>query len=75
MIAVGAHYLPFIFLYGMPQFGALAGLLIGGGALLALYGPDAFSLGGWLSAVAFILFAFVGRQAVLREERDRPAAG
>ena len=30
MIIVGAHYLPFIFLYGMPQFGILAGLLIFG---------------------------------------------
>ena len=31
MVVVGAHYLPFIFLYGMPQFGLLAGLLIAGG--------------------------------------------
>ena len=31
MIVVGAHYLPFIFLYGMWQFGFLAGILISAG--------------------------------------------
>src|SRR5277367_884006 len=29
MVALGSHYLPFIFMYGMWQFGALAALLIG----------------------------------------------
>jgi hypothetical protein len=72
MIVVGAHYLPFIFLYGMPQFGALAALLILGGAGIGLYGPDIFSLGGWIGAAFLIVFAFVGRNVVLKEEkRDR----
>jgi hypothetical protein len=68
MVVVGAHYLPFIFLYGMPQFGVLAGLLIVGGAGIGLYGPNIFSIGGWISAVILIIFAFVGRSVVLREE-------
>lgn len=71
MVIVGAHYLPFIFLYGMPHFGALAGLLIVGGVGLGLYGPDVFSLGGWISASILILFAFFGRWAILKEEADR----
>src|SRR5512141_1843457 len=61
MIVVGAHYLPFIFLYGMPQFGILAGLLIMCGAGIGLLGPDGFTLGGWISAVILIVFAFIGR--------------
>lgn len=69
MVAVGAHYLPFIFLYGMPQFGFLAGLLIAGGAGIGLYGPDVFSLGGWVAAAILIVFAFVGRSAILNEEK------
>ena len=69
MIVVGAHYLPFIFLYGMPQFGALAALLILGGAGIGLYGPDVFSLGGWIGAAVLIVFAFVGRSVVLKEEK------
>jgi hypothetical protein len=68
MVVVGAHYLPFIFLYGMPQFGILAGLLIAGGVGIGLYGPDMFSLGGWVSAFILIIFAFVGRSAILKEE-------
>jgi hypothetical protein len=68
MLVVGAHYLPFIFLYGMWQFGVLAVLLILGGVGLGLYGPEMFNLGGWLSAVVFVGFAFVARNAVLKEE-------
>jgi hypothetical protein len=68
MVVVGAHYLPFIFLYGMPQFGILAGLLIAGGVGIGLYGPDVFSLGGWVSAIILIIFAFIGRSVILKEE-------
>lgn len=68
MIVVGAHYLPFITLYGMKLFGVLAALLVVAGAGLALYGPASFSLGGWLTGVILIAFAFAGRAAVLREE-------
>jgi len=71
MIVVGAHYLPFITLYGMRMFGVLAGLLVIGGAGLALYGPDVFSLGGWLTGVVLILFAFLGRWTVIKEEEQQ----
>ena len=68
MVVVGAHYLPFIFLYGMPQFGILAGLLIAGGIGIGLYEPNVFSLGGWISAIVLIIFAFIGRSVILRED-------
>jgi len=63
MIALGAHYLPFIFLYGMWQFGALAALLIAGGVVLGLYFPQTFSAGGWVTAGLLLGFAFLGKQA------------
>lgn len=69
MIIVGAHYLPFVTLYGMKMFSILAGSLIMGGAYLGLYGPDIFSLGGWITGMILILFAFMGREQVLKEER------
>lgn len=69
MIVVGAHYLPFITLYGMKMFGILAGLLVVIGAGLALYGPDIFSLGGWMTAMLLVAFAFWGRRLVLLEEK------
>ncbi len=69
MILVGAHYLPFIFLYGMPMFGALAGLLVAGGVGVVYLVPNSFSFGGWFAAALLIVFAFLGRRLVLHEER------
>jgi hypothetical protein len=36
MILLGAHYLPFVFLYGMRIFGVLAAFLLGGGITIAI---------------------------------------
>lgn len=69
MIVIGAHYLPFVTLYGMKMFGILAGLLVVSGAGLALYSPHIFSLGGWLTGLVLMAFAWGGRQIVLAEER------
>ena len=69
MIALGAHYLPFIFLYGMWQFGVLAALLLGSGFLIGMYVPSVFSLGGWLTAVVLLVFAIVGRGVALAENK------
>ncbi len=70
MIVVGTHYLPFITLYGMKMYGFLAGLLIAGGAGLALYGPEIFSVGAWLAGGLMLIFAAAGRAIVLAEERS-----
>lgn len=69
MIVVGAHYLPFIFLYGMPQFGMLAGLLIAAGILIGRYASSAFALGGWVTALILLLFAFIGRSVSRKGEQ------
>lgn len=65
MIALGAHYLPFIFMYGMWQFGVLAAKLLGSGTVIALCYPSIFSLGGCLTAGMLLIFAFVGRGVAL----------
>jgi hypothetical protein len=70
MIALGTHYLPFVFLYGMPQFGVLAALRIGAGLTIGLYMPSVFSLGAWLTAVVLLLFAFIGRSVAHRESNQ-----
>ena len=59
MIVVGVHYMPFIFLYGMWQYGILAALFIGGGVAVGMTLPYAFSAGGWLATAALLLFALV----------------
>lgn len=69
MVVVGAHYLPFIFLYGMWQFGVLGGLLIGAGLAFGLYLPSQFSVGGWFTALVLLVFAFIGRSVAMRDRK------
>jgi hypothetical protein len=71
MIVVGAHYLPFCFLYGMWQFSILAVLMIGGGVLFGLVLPVGFSLGGWITGFVLLLAAVMGLFIVRREQRKR----
>ena len=66
MIVVGAHYLPFVTLYGMKIFAFLAVLLVCTGLILATYVPGNFSLGGWITGIVLILFAFIGKQIALQ---------
>jgi hypothetical protein len=74
MLVVGTHYLPFISLYGMWQFGVLATALIVGGLWLGLYGPPIFSLGGWITAGILFVWGFVARSVALRERATSSAA-
>lgn len=67
MIVVGAHYLPFVFLYGMRHFAVLCGLMVGGGILLGLYWGGAFSLGGWLTGTTLVGFGILGGFLARRE--------
>lgn len=67
MILLGAHYVPFVFLYGMRMFAVLAALLVGGGVLMAMYLPPSFPLGAWYTGVTLLLFAVAGRVIVQRE--------
>jgi hypothetical protein len=71
MIALGAHYLPFIFLYGMAEFGVLSGVLTVAGVLIGLYAHEPFTLGGWFTGVVLLVFAFVGRRVAVAEGRGR----
>jgi hypothetical protein len=70
MIILGAHYLPFVFLYGMRMFAVLSGLLVSAGIVLALYLPFSFAAGAWLTSGLLVVFAVAGRWIALREARD-----
>ena len=37
-----------------------------------MYGPPIFSLGGWLTGILLIIFAFAGRQTVLKKKNSPP---
>lgn len=68
MVVLGAHYLPFVFLYGMRMFWALAAILWAAGLALGLWVEAPFATGGWLTAVVLLVFAVLGRTLTLREE-------
>ena len=63
MVVVGAHYLPFVFLYGMRLFAYLAAALVVPGVLLLLWVPAPVPLAGWLTAAILVVFAFLLRAA------------
>ena len=73
MIVVGAHYLPFMFLYGMWQWAVLAAALLGGGIVLGAYVPLGFAAGGWFTGVVLVAFAFALWRVVVAEERRSAA--
>jgi hypothetical protein len=58
MIIVGAHYLPFVFLYGMKTFAVLAAALTGAGFAIGLIAPDKVVMGGWVGGAVLFAFAF-----------------
>jgi len=66
MIILGAHYLPFVFLYGMWQFAGLCAALVASGVLIGMFIPMPLSLGAWLTAALLFVFAFVGRHIARR---------
>jgi hypothetical protein len=73
MVLLGAHYLPFVFLYGMRMFWALGCLLVGAGVLIAVYWPGSFSIGAWFTGVALLVFAGIGRAVAQREHLEQAA--
>jgi hypothetical protein len=65
MLVVGAHYLPFSFLYGMRQYVVLAAVLAFSGILIGLYAPQLSVAGAWFAGVVLIAFAFPLRRAAM----------
>jgi len=60
MIVLGAHYLPFVTLYGMRSFYVPAAVLCTSGFLLATYVRAPFATGAWLTAAVLLAFAVWG---------------
>lgn len=73
MVLLGAHYLPFVFLYGMRMFWALAGILVAMGYVIAMYFAQTFSLGAWVGGFILFVFAWIGRSIASVEARTQVA--
>jgi hypothetical protein len=74
MVLLGAHYLPFAFLYGMKMFLILAAVLVGAGLMLPMNRVESFSMGAWITAAILFLFAGVGRVLAEREYKKTSKA-
>lgn len=74
MIVLGAHYVPFVFLYGMRMFGVLAAALWAGGLTLGLWIEAPFATGAWATTGLLLLFALLGRRIALSEESTAAVA-
>jgi hypothetical protein len=68
MIALGAHYLPFAFMYGMAQYLCLGATLIASGFVLTRIPATPLSLGAWLTASILLAFAFLARHVARAKE-------
>ena len=68
LVIVGAHYLPFVFLYGMRTFAGLAAAMTCAGFAIGLMAPHHVVLGGWVGGVILFVFAF-GLLAAYRRGR------
>jgi hypothetical protein len=68
MIVLGAHYLPFIFLYGMPMFGALSTTLVSLGIVLPHVPGGSFAGPAWITGGLLLGFAVLGLTLVRREQ-------
>jgi hypothetical protein len=59
MVIVGAHYLPFVFLYGLPAFAALGGALVVGATGVLYLAPDAGVGAAWATGVLLVAVGLV----------------
>jgi hypothetical protein len=67
-VVVGAHYLPFAFLYGMRLFIPLSGILVAVGVGIGFSAPAQGLWAGWVAAGTMIVFAFLGRHSAAKRQ-------
>lgn len=75
MVIVGAHYLPFVFLYGMRMFAYLAAALVVPGLVFLVWVRVPFALSGWVSSAVLVVFAFLLRGAADPLDANEPPPG
>jgi hypothetical protein len=72
LIVVGAHYLPFVTLYGQPLFYGVAAVMVGAGFLLPILQPSSFAIGGWVGGAILLLTGVTLGALHAREAAGRP---
>ncbi len=70
MLAMGAHYLPFSFLYGMRSFISLGAVMAVGGLVVALWAPALHVLAAFSTAVVLLAFSALAHRQDRRERQQ-----
>lgn len=70
MLAMGAHYLPFSFLYGMRPFISLGAVMAVGGLVVALWAPALHVLAAFSTAVVLLAFSALAHRQDRRERQQ-----
>lgn len=66
-ILIGAHYLIFIYGYGMITFGLLSILLVAQGTITSIFYTDQFGLSAYLTSLTLFLFGIIHLRKVKNE--------
>jgi hypothetical protein len=66
-VLVGAHFLPFIYIYGMKSFAILAAVLVGVGVMFGFVYTDSYSMCGFVAGGIHALFAGINYFTTRRE--------
>ena len=67
MVLIGAHYLPFVYGYGMKTFGVLSVLLVGLGTYFGMFSVVSFSKPAYFTAGLLLIFAAIHYHHVKKE--------
>jgi hypothetical protein len=70
MVVVGAHSLPFVFLYGMPALGALAGVLVAGAVAVMYLAPGVGVAAGRVTCALLVVAGLVLRSTPTTAPRE-----
>lgn len=74
MLAMGAHYVPFSFLYGMRSFIGLGAVMAVGGLAVALWAPSLHVVAAFCTALLMLAFAVLAHRRHVREQHQISAA-
>lgn len=68
-ITVGAHFLPFVYLYQMRAFYFIAAVFVAGGTTIGYFWRDDFSLAGYFGGAVLLITAAVILALIKRENK------